>query len=88
VLYHHSEVHAMTEEEHALNTQVEYWRNRARERADKIKELEESLAEMTQKHGKLAPQEMYCKICGQIDESYTAYCSKCGRSPHGIRDKL
>ena len=31
--------------------------------------------------------EMYCLQCGEIDESYTAYCSNCGRSSHGLRNK-
>lgn len=34
--------------------------------------------------------EMYCAIegCGIVDESHTAYCSKHGRSPHRIKEKV
>jgi len=27
-------------------------------------------------------KEMRCKICNELDDTYTAYCIKCGRSPH------
>jgi len=29
-------------------------------------------------------QVMKCCICNKIDESYTCYCSNCGRSPHKL----
>jgi len=40
-------------------------------------------------------EEMYCievddktgKACGRIDETFSAYCSKHGRSVHKIREK-
>jgi len=37
------------------------------------------------KRGKIKMSEkMVCCVCGLEDNSYTAYCSKCGRVPHKI----
>ena len=30
-------------------------------------------------------EEMVCSVCGQVDDSFSAYCGKCGRSDHFIR---
>ena len=32
-------------------------------------------------------KEMVCSECGQVDESYSAFCGRCGRSDHHLREK-